>query len=40
MFEESRLVVAVALLLISLQVALGMVGAIVVYDRIRAKKPR
>jgi hypothetical protein len=39
MFEESRLIVAVALLLISFQGALGLIGAILVYDRIRTKKP-
>lgn len=38
MFEESRVIVAIALLFISLQGALGLIGAVVVYDRIRARK--
>jgi hypothetical protein len=38
MFEESRVVMAIAMLFISLQGALGLMGAVLVYDRIRTKK--
>jgi hypothetical protein len=38
MFEESRMIVAIALLFISLQGALGLMGAVLVYDRLRTKK--
>lgn len=39
MFEESRVIMAIALLFISFQGALGLMGAVLVYDRIRTKKP-
>jgi len=38
MFDESRAIMAVALLFMTFQGALGLMGAVYVYDRIRAKK--
>ena len=38
MFEGSHLVVAIALLLMTLQGVLGLTGAILVYDRLRKQK--
>lgn len=39
MFEESKMIMGLVLLLISFQGALGLMGAVLVYDRIRNRKP-
>lgn len=39
MFDESRAIMALALLFMTFQGVLGVMGAVMVYDRIRHKKP-